>query len=64
MSSAKCGTDTKGKQDYEKEFSTLHRCGNVLFWGRIAPSGLPLPTLGRDTSQRAYRLRRNLDLRW
>ena len=59
MSSAKCGTDTKGKQDYEKEFSTLHRIGIVHLRVHDAHGGLHLPTIGRSAPLSAYRLWRD-----
>ena len=48
------------KQDYEKDsINTI--CDAMRLWMHDAHGGLPLPTLGRDTPQRAYRLRRDTD---
>ena len=49
------------RQDYEKEFSTLHRIGIVHLRVHDAHGGLRSAAFGGDTPQRAYRLRRDTD---
>ena len=51
------------KQDYEKDsINTI--CDAMRIWVWAAGDGLRSAAFGGDTPQRAYRLRRNLDLRW
>ena len=51
------------KQDYEKDsINTI--CDAMRLWMHDAHGGLRSAASGGDTPQRAYRLRRNLDLRW
>ena len=47
------------RENYEKEFTIDIIRDAMRLWMRAAGDGLPLPAIGRDTPQRAYRLRRN-----
>ena len=47
------------KNQAHETLPTHHRYGIVHLWMHDAGGGLPLPTIGRDTSLRPHRLWRN-----
>ena len=49
---------------YEKEYPIDIIRDAMRLWMRAAGDGFHPSTLGRDTPQRTYRLRRDTDLRW